>query len=583
MTTRGGADKPTPSDDRVRKFERRVVEHIEVEDTISARAAGKRDRFASFKLMALWCGLWGLLVFANLTSRIAWPPDETRMLAIAWEMWSQGHAWLPTLNGELQLQPPLFFWLIHFGWKLFGVSNFWPQLVAPLGALASLFIIPRVARNLWSAEEDVARYSPFLLLGAFAFALFSSAILPLTWMVTFVLLAVWALLIMWRKHDGRAWLLLAAALSLGVLTVGLIMYAYILPIAFTAPLWTRLPHLRWRHWYSDVLTALGISIVAVALWLAIVAAGAGVQSMMRYVLEPWQGATLTLFSLEPQRWWYYAWFVPVAFLPWFVLPLAWMRLWYLRHDPFTDGFMFCFVWIMFSLVILSLLPVKQPQLLLPLLPASVLITSRVLFGSVLRRVYENAPLTGMAIPMLLFGGALMVLPQIPDIGDLLPETFSNLSVWIGIGVMAIGIAAAWLPHKDVAQRVLDTAAICILLVVFFLLGIAMPFNALYPKADVGLAIAEAQARGQTVAIVGDYAGEFNFPGRLRAPVQVVVPRNAVAWAKEHPDAAMVSRASDWNPYLIDNASPLFSTLYGDDYLRLFNAKQVLLPRVAPSP
>ncbi|HSH29228.1 MAG TPA: hypothetical protein VK971_04905, partial [Thiohalobacter sp.] len=61
------------------------------------------------------------------------PVDETRYVAVAWEMWLRGDFLVPHLNGQAyHHKPPLLFWLIQAGWTLFGVSDWWPRLVAPL-------------------------------------------------------------------------------------------------------------------------------------------------------------------------------------------------------------------------------------------------------------------------------------------------------------------------------------------------------------------------------------------------------------------------------------------------------------------
>ena len=83
--------------------------------------------------LAFLLTLWLLLVPAALFFRPPMPVDETRYLAVAWEMWSQGDFVLPTLNGEAYShKPPLLFWIIHAGWAAFGVNEWWPRLVAPL-------------------------------------------------------------------------------------------------------------------------------------------------------------------------------------------------------------------------------------------------------------------------------------------------------------------------------------------------------------------------------------------------------------------------------------------------------------------
>jgi len=81
----------------------------------------------------LWTGLWLVLMATALKFRPLLPVDETRYLAVAWEMWRDGNFIVPHLNGmTYSHKPPLLFWLMHLGWSIFGVNDWWPRLVAPL-------------------------------------------------------------------------------------------------------------------------------------------------------------------------------------------------------------------------------------------------------------------------------------------------------------------------------------------------------------------------------------------------------------------------------------------------------------------
>ncbi|MDX1489452.1 MAG: hypothetical protein R3268_14675, partial [Acidiferrobacterales bacterium] len=115
-------------------MEKLVVEEIEVADVGAPRlatAAPSRKRRRSRRAPALraastWTGLWLLPVMAVLFARSPWPLDETRTLAVAWEMWSRATL-VPTLNGVTYTdQAPLLFWLINLGWQVFGVNDWWP-------------------------------------------------------------------------------------------------------------------------------------------------------------------------------------------------------------------------------------------------------------------------------------------------------------------------------------------------------------------------------------------------------------------------------------------------------------------------
>ncbi len=99
---------------------------------------------------------WGIYLFTgsflliSLLIRPIMPIDETRYLAVAWEMWSRQDFWVPYLNGEpYSHKPPLFFWLMHLGWAVFGVNDWTPRLIPPLFSLFSLRLVGRFSRLLW--------------------------------------------------------------------------------------------------------------------------------------------------------------------------------------------------------------------------------------------------------------------------------------------------------------------------------------------------------------------------------------------------------------------------------------------------
>ncbi len=564
--------KPASLERRVREFERHVVEKIDVRDTHSARKAAKRTWLIELKSVVIWCGLWLLLTLAALFARGAWPFDETRVLGIAWEMWSQHRFAAPVLNGEPQLYPPLFFWLVHLGWLAFGVSEWWARLVGPIGALTSLFLVQRVARLLWHSEQEVARYAPLIMLGMLALALMVGTTSPDTWTLALVLLSYWGLLIRWRG-DMRAWIMFGVGLGFGALNAGLIVLAYVLPVALVAPLWARAPRPQWKYWYVDLFKSLALAAALFGVWLAAAGAAEGTPYVVRLLAHAWDGTPLALFARQ-QPWWWYALLAPVAFLPWSVMPLVWMRLWYIRREPMEDGFVLCLLWIVLSLLVLSVLPVKQAQFLLPLLPAGALLTARLLFGRALLTVYQDKALAGMAVPLLILGGVQMALPRLPRV-PFLPALLWEQSSLLGLAIMGIGIASAWLPLKDVRRRVSDISALCTMLVVFVVIGVASQFDKLYPVSQAGQVMAQIQARGQPLAHVGEYRGEFQFAARLATPLAIVGPAYAERWAAEHPTGVLIAYLDAWQPRFSDGSAPLFDAPFQDGRLRFYSAQQIL--------
>ncbi|WP_438438727.1 ArnT family glycosyltransferase [Hydrogenophilus thermoluteolus] len=81
--------------------------------------------------------------------RHPFPIDETRYLAVAWEMHWRDVWLMPLLEGEPYVQkPPLLFWLIRLGWLVFDVNAWWPRLLIVFFALGVLWAVAALMRRL---------------------------------------------------------------------------------------------------------------------------------------------------------------------------------------------------------------------------------------------------------------------------------------------------------------------------------------------------------------------------------------------------------------------------------------------------
>src|ERR1051325_2855408 len=111
-------------------------------------------------IFALWC----MLVLVSLLGRSYIPIDETRYVTVAWNMWLHGDYLVPHLNGgTYSHKPPLLFWLMNLGWKIFGVNDWWPRLVPSFFALGALLLTQRIAVRLWPQRPKVALYAGLIL------------------------------------------------------------------------------------------------------------------------------------------------------------------------------------------------------------------------------------------------------------------------------------------------------------------------------------------------------------------------------------------------------------------------------------
>ena len=93
----------------------------------------------------------GVIFFTNLGATALWDEDEPLYAACAWEMIQRGDWVVPTFNGELfPEKPPLGYWLMIAGYKMFGptefAARFWSALLAVGTALVTYHLGKRLFR-----------------------------------------------------------------------------------------------------------------------------------------------------------------------------------------------------------------------------------------------------------------------------------------------------------------------------------------------------------------------------------------------------------------------------------------------------
>ncbi len=562
-------------------LEQFIVEEVELSgDARQATLSGTRAHkarpawIAPAKVAVGWTSLWALLVLAPLFSRNLWPPDETHGLAVAWQMWARGDFIVPAFNGEFVSQPsPLLIWLIQLGWRVLGVNDVWPRLVPALFSLASMFLCGSLARYLWPGRVLVARYVPGILLGGFFWAGYSTLVVSGMPLVFFTLLAAYALAWTWRQRDMRVWLLLGLALGLGTLAQGGMIYLYILPLALLMPLWANEgPRINRGYWYADIFKASLMGLVIFLAW----AIPLGMRSSARHAVDaffvPLAAQSLGFFPPDTPWWWYLAW-LPLLGLPWFVWPLTWLRLWHMRRARMNAGIVFCMAWSVPVIFILSLFSVRQPQFLLPLLPAFVLVVAFLLLDDELAEHQHDTLASTMIFPLILVGGILAVFPGLPRVA-FLPDILWSMSPFVGIAVGLVGIMLAWLPLPEVKTRVANMASSVVVISSLALLGIGWQYNSLYDASSVATLLATVQVEQRPLAVVGKYTGDFDFIARLNQPMQSLEADAAAAWLAQHPRGLMVTFTRSWQPPPESGFKLAYEVPYRNQAVRLWEAPPV---------
>ncbi len=492
-------------------------------------------------LTATWTALWTLLVLVAFATRPLLPIDETRYASVAWEMWAHGEFLVPQLNGEpYSHKPPLLFWLIHLGWSVLGVNEWWPRLVPPLFGLASIFLVARVARQLWPEDPRIARFVPLIVLGSPLWTLYTTALLFDMLLACFTLVAISGLLTAARGGARRGWLTVGVAIGLGVLAKGPVMLVYTLPPALLAPLWavqTR-PE-RWVSWYLGLAGAVVVGTLIALLWA--VPAGLAGGEAYREAIFWGQTADRVVESFAHRRsWWWYFPLLPVLLFPWWLWPPVWRGLRRAAARPADSGVRLCLAWLAPVFIAFILISGKQVHYLLPLLPAFGLLVARLGISVPARRWDLALP----GVTMLAAGAGAVILALQDGAADF-PDWVQALPGWAGPAIIVLGLVAALPVWMGEPWRVLVPAGLSVAAVVVLHLG---PVVALAPNHDlrsIAQVLRQAQEQGRPVGHVSSYHGQYSFLGRLRRPIEVLHVGDVAQWFADHPDGILVNKYVGW--------------------------------------
>ena len=231
-----------------------------------ADASGRNQLLLSVLLVV------ALAMLAILTRPLT-PIDETRYVSAAWEMWLRGDFLVPFKNGApYSHKPPFMFWMIHAGWAVFGVNDWWPRLVMPLFSVGALLLTYLLARRLWPQRAGLGGQATLVLVSSLLWVVFSTSLM------FDVMLAFWVLLGMHgvlsaTNGKRRGFVMLGIAIGMGVLTKGPVILLNLLPITVLAPWWNLgLSHgpvkerMKWGRWFGGVGLAVLLGAAIALAW-----------------------------------------------------------------------------------------------------------------------------------------------------------------------------------------------------------------------------------------------------------------------------------------------------------------------------
>lgn len=474
------------------------------------------------------------LLFATALSRPVLPVDETRYTGVAWEMLLHRDFLVPWQNGlPYSHKPPLLFWLMQAGWSVFGVNDWWPRLLSAMFACGSLWLVVRLARELWPNAERTAQVAPWILGSCLLWAYFASAIMFDMMLAFFALLGWLGLARAWRTGRAGGFVLFALGLGGGLLTKGPVALLHLLPVALFAPWWMRERAPRWSWWTAGVvLGVLGGALIVLA-W-AIPAGFAGGDEYRRAIFWGQTSGRMTESFAHRRPFWFYLPMLPAILAPWALWPALYRAG---RRVAWSEsGTRFALVMGLVPLAGFSLISGKQAQYLLPEFAAFALLAARALDGA--REPLRRVPLLVPAILFAVLGVAMLASGT--RVATLASDA-AAASLVRATGVVTI-LMAAWLVWRvpaDLAAQVRRLACATAIVVGGAQLAAGEALHGAYDLRPVSARLRALQDQGVPVANVGKYHGQFHFPGRLRQPIAVVEPSEMGTWLASHPGGRIV--------------------------------------------
>jgi len=481
-------------------------------------------------------GLWLILVAVSMYSRYYIPIDETRYVTVAWNMWIRDDFLVPFLNNEAYShKPPLLFWMMHLGWKIFGVNDWWPRLVPSFFALGGIFLTMRIANMLWPSRDSVARMASVILFGSLLWTAYTTATMFDMLVAFFTLLGMLGVLTAWRGDAWKGWGLTGLAIGLGLLAKGPTILLQILPVALLAPWWAKDSKLCWRRWYLSIAGAVLLGAAIALAWA--IPAGIRGGAVYQHAIFWGQTADRMVNSFAHQRpfWWYFS-LMPAMLFPWLLWGGVWQSMAKLRANLGDTGIRFCIAWALPVFLAFSFISGKQVHYLLPIFPAFTLLLARGL--DILETPPGKKAKLGVGIAIILIGVIVLVLPHWAA-RTAAADWLKHTPILAGMVLLLCGSTyIIWKPMITELQVWL-TATTSLIMVLILHLAVLHTAGLAYDVRPISAKLKMLEDAGVPIANLGKYHGQYQFAGRLQHSIEQIEAPQLAAWFNNHPDGRVI--------------------------------------------
>jgi 4-amino-4-deoxy-L-arabinose transferase-like glycosyltransferase len=353
-----------------------------------------------------------LLLFFSIAAFYVWGfgliplvgPDEPRYAEVAREMFAR-HDWItPTLGGMPWFEkPPLLYWLMIAGYRVFGVSEFAARLgPAICGLLTAVFVYwigktienapaPSSLKNSEDEEQrrdNLGQYSALAWLsslGAIVFSRGASFDIVVTMTVTGAL----ACFLVWHVRYGnpndsdgasssRRLLLIGFYLLIGLSLLAKGLIGIVIPFGIIALYY--LLRREWPHrtFLKSLFWGVPLAVAVAALWFGPMLGRHGWKFFDQFIIQHHFARFVSNKYHHPAPFYFYLLVLVALALPWTIFLVAGFlssRRWRWRgHMPVDRLRVFACCWVVVPLVFFSLSESKLTAYILPALPAVALLT-----------------------------------------------------------------------------------------------------------------------------------------------------------------------------------------------------------------
>ncbi|MEJ5237848.1 MAG: glycosyltransferase family 39 protein [Limisphaera sp.] len=483
----------------------------------------------------LWLtGAIALTWLSGWARALGWPllpVDETRYLSVAWEMWLRGEVWVPHLNGAIYTdKPPLLFWLIHLGWAVGGVGDLWPRMLPVLAATGAVLLTARLARVLWPREAP-AHAAVWILVTSGLWFLWSGLVMFDLVLTVFVLLG-WNALVHPPRGQARWWWW-ALAVAGGVLTKGPVVLLFLLPPAALVRLW----HPRASHadWHRRWLTATGVGLLPVLIWLMLAVRRAGWHYGLAVGFHQTAHRVVHSYAHRRPFWWYLP-LLPLITMPWGLRLLLFCNAPWLRTAASDPGLRFLAAATLPAFVMLSAISGKQVHYLLPLFPALALALARHAHAceSGWSRIWRWAWAGLFTFPLVAW-----LVGRWGPVPTIWLQWVSGLPAWSVVLPAALGTAMTMISRRHRNFRIETWACTAGVAMWIWTLGAGPSLKAHVQLDALAQEVRLLEQQGRPVAWMGHYQGQLHFLGRLERPLPVLGTEEVEEWIAAHPDGVVL--------------------------------------------